>query len=196
MANLLSDLLNPSTPPFTTFNFLVEIQVDGVGDSLCGGAFSECDGLEMSIEPKTIREGGRNNGPVHMTGPVSYGQITLKRGMTPNFDLWKWFEQTASPGQGGLRGSVEITMLAADGSSELARFVLTGCLPVKLKAPSLVASTGVVAIEEMQIAFETMTLQPAGQSGFGFGLSVSAAGGVSVSASAGINLSASGSVSF
>ncbi len=68
--------------PFTAFNFHVEITVEGIAEQVCDAEFSECDGLEMTLEPKTIREGGRNSGPVHMTGPVSYGQLTLKRGMT------------------------------------------------------------------------------------------------------------------
>jgi hypothetical protein len=41
-------------------------------------------------------------------------------------------------------------------SSVDARFTLAGCLPVKLRAPSLNASDGGVAIEELQIAYERM----------------------------------------
>ena len=109
----------PDARPFTAFNFLVLIElkdVDGVATPICGAAFSDCDGLEMTLEPKTIREGGRNTGPVHLAGPISYGQLTLKRGMTNSFDLWKWFEQMASPGKGGYRTSATVVMRAADRS--------------------------------------------------------------------------------
>jgi phage tail-like protein len=147
--------------PFTSFNFLVEIDVTGVSDNICSAQFSEVDGLEMTIEPKSIREGGRNTGPVIMAGGVGYGQLTLKRGMTTNFDLWNWFEAVAKPGGGGLRGSANITMLAGDGS-EQAVFELTGCLPVKLKAPPLNAKDGLVAIEEMGIVYESLTMTSAG----------------------------------
>src|ERR1700686_1044438 len=101
----MANLQTPDARPFTNFNFLVEIEVDGVSDLVCAAMFSDVDGLEMTIEPKTIREGGRNTGPVHMAGQVSYGQLTLKRGMTSTFDLWKWFEATVAPGHAGLRGS-------------------------------------------------------------------------------------------
>ncbi len=87
--------------PFTAFNFVVLIdlsKVEGVKTLACNAAFSECDGLEMTLEPKTIREGGRNTGPVHLAGPISYGQLSLKRGMTQGFDLWKWFDKVAGPG--------------------------------------------------------------------------------------------------
>jgi phage tail-like protein len=145
--------------PFTTFNFLVEISVNisGVSPQLCSMCFSDVDGLEMNLEPKTIREGGRNNGPVHMAGGVSYGQLSLKRGMTANFDLWTWFATVTSPGNGGLRATADVVMLAGDGTQQ-AHFHLTGCLPVKLKAPALNARDGLIAIEEMSIVYELMTL--------------------------------------
>jgi phage tail-like protein len=148
-----------NTYPFTSFNFYVEIEVDtdGVSNPLCSMLFSDVDGLEMNLEPKTIREGGRNTGPVHMAGGVGYGQLSLKRGMTANFDLWNWFEAVASPGNGGLRGSADIVMLAGDGTQQ-AQFRLTGCLPIKLKAPALNAKEGLIAIEEMAIVYESMTL--------------------------------------
>ncbi|MET0398117.1 MAG: phage tail protein [Longimicrobiaceae bacterium] len=157
------DPADEAAHPFTAFNFLVEVEVRGVSEELCSAAFSECDGLEMNMEPKTIREGGRNSGPVHMLGPVSYGQLSLKRGMTANVDLWRWFERVHSPGQGGLRGTAEVVMLAADRSIEQLRFRLEGCLPVKLKAAALSGKDGQLAIEEMQVAYESLTLISGGK---------------------------------
>jgi len=159
MADLFSALgaSGPIAPPFTTFNFLVEIEVPNVSPTVASAAFSEADGLEMSIEPKTIREGGRNAGPIHLAGSVSYGQLTLKRGMTGNADLWSWFERAASDVGRGERASAEVLVLAADASTVQTRFVLEGCLPVKLKAPALSAKDGAIAIEELQIVYETLT---------------------------------------
>lgn len=113
MAEPNESLSNPTIRPFTAFRFAIEINVDGVSKEVCAGAFSEADGLEMSIEPKTLQEGGRNTGPVHLMGPVKYGQLTLRRGMSPNFDLWKWFDRVVSPGYRGLRPSAEVVMLSA-----------------------------------------------------------------------------------
>lgn len=152
---------NPDARPFTAFNFVVLISVDGVTDNngqVCAGAFAECDGLEMTLEPKTIREGGRNTGPVHLAGGISYGQLSLKRGMTTSFDLWNWFEKMATDGQSGYRTSATVVMRASD-QSDQAVFQLTGCLPVKLKAPALNAKDGLLAIEEMQIAYESLSLK-------------------------------------
>lgn len=155
------ELVDPGTRPFTTFRFLVEVKVDGIGDKLCGATFSEVDGLEMTMEPKSIREGGNNTSALHFVGPVSYGQLTLKRGMTPNFDLWKWFARVNSPGYRGVRARAEIIVVSSDGTTEDARFVAEGCLPTKLRAPALNAKEGQVAIEEMQLVYQTLTLRAA-----------------------------------
>lgn len=141
--------------PFSTFNFLVEITLGSEADKLCDAAFAECDGLEATLDARAIREGGRNTGPVLMAGVVAYSQLTLRRGMTSNADLWTWFERVAT-GERGLRASVEVVMMAADRTSEQTRFVLTGCVPLKLRAPALNAREGLLAIEEIQIAYESL----------------------------------------
>lgn len=162
MATAGNALTTTDARPFTSFNFVVLIEVKDVtknNTQVCSAAFAECDGLEMTLEPKTIREGGRNTGPVHLSGPLSYGQLTLKRGMTSSFDLWNWFEKMVLDGQTGYRTSATVVMRGADHSDQ-AIFQLTGCLPIKLKAPSLNAKDGIVAIEEIQIAYESLLLTP------------------------------------
>lgn len=163
--------------PFAAFNFAVEISVPGLSDEVCAGAFAECDGLEMTIEPRTLREGG-NNGVVHrLAGPAGYGQLTLKRGLTRNLDLWRWMSATVE--QPALRGEGEVVLLAPDGATERARFLLTRLIPVKLKAPPLNAKDGVLAVEELGLAYERLSLrEPSGASiSVGVGLSASASVG-------------------
>jgi phage tail-like protein len=156
------------TYPFTNFNFRVSLTLprpDNVGAEatpLCNGAFTECDGLEMTVEPKKIREGGNNTRQINLVGPVSYGNLTLKRGMTRNQDLWKWFAAAvASPAanskQRGLLAGAEIVMADASGKGSV-RYRLYDCLPIKLKAAPLNAKEGAVAIEELQIAYSYFTI--------------------------------------
>lgn len=156
--------------PFTAFRFDVQLMVDdprgaGLSSPLCDAQFAECDGLEMSMEPKTVREGGNNLEQIHLPGPVSYGQLTLKRGMTKNLDLWKWFNAAAgglNDGQGanrrGLTALGQVTMLDNAGEAAL-RFSLYGCLPVKVKGAALNAKDGQVAIEEAQIAYRSLKIR-------------------------------------
>lgn len=146
--------------PFVAFKFSIEIAVPDVAPRVCNAAFAECDGLEMTMDVKTIREGGNNGRQHRLSGPLSFGQLTLKRGMTASFDLWDWF--TAVLENPGLRADAEVVLLAADGQQERARFILSRCVPVKLKAPPLNARDGTVAIEELQLAYESLTLKKPG----------------------------------
>jgi phage tail-like protein len=143
---------------FTTFNFLVEIEVPGISEQICAAAFSECDGLEVTMEPKTLREGGNNTQQIHLAGPVSYAQLTLKRGMTSDLGLWRWFGEVMKSDRRGLRGQATILMLAANREPQLV-FKLKDCLPVKLRAPALSAGETAVAIEEMQLAYAAFEVE-------------------------------------
>ena len=143
--------------PFTAFNFAVEIRVEGVSEQVCNASFAECDGLEMTTEVKTIREGGNNARQIRLAGPAAFGQLTLKRGMTANFDLWDWvYAFHSNP---ALRADAEVVLFAADGQTVRCSFLLSRCVPVKLKAPALSGKDGMVAIEEFQLAYETLTLK-------------------------------------
>lgn len=154
MANTANETI---IAPFTTFNFSIEIARTGQKERLCHAAFSECDGLEITMDVKTIREGGNNGQQIRLTGAYNYGQVTLKRGMTANFDLWDWVNDTLT--NPGLRADAEVVYLTEDGKTARASFVLSRCLPTKLKAPPLNAKDGMVAIEELQLTYESLTLK-------------------------------------
>ncbi len=143
--------------PFVAFNFSVEILRAGESKPLAEAAFSDCDGLEMTMDIKTIKEGGANGRNIRVNGPVTYANVTLKRGMTDNFDLWTWFQDSVADPR--LRADADVVLLGPDGS-ERARFKLTRCVPVKMKAPALAAVGTAIAVEELQIAYETMSFQP------------------------------------
>jgi phage tail-like protein len=151
--------------PFTTFNFRVQLEIAnarglGLSAPLCNAEFSECDGLEMTMEPKAVREGGNNTQHIHLVGPVTYGNLTLKRGMTRTLDLWQWFSLATSSAGRSTRAQGVIVMLNA-ARTPTVRFTLRDCLPVKLKAPALNAKDGVIAIEEMQLVYSSFTVEPA-----------------------------------
>jgi phage tail-like protein len=142
--------------PFMTFNFAVEIKVEGVAKKICDAAFAECDGLEMTMDVKTIREGGNNGAQIRLTGPINYASLSLKRGMTETFDLWKWVElMQTNP---DTRANAEVIIFSPDKRVK-AKFLLSRCIPVKLKAPALNAKEGGVAIEELQLAYESLKMK-------------------------------------
>ncbi|MCS6844223.1 MAG: phage tail protein [Caldilineales bacterium] len=196
-------------PPYTAFRFEVVLDLadppPGVTNPVCNAAFAECDGLEMSIEPKTVREGGNNREQIHLVGKVSYGQLTLKRGMTANLQLWTWMAAAAQPGRVS-HAEGRVTLWDADGTPRVT-FVLRECFPTRLRGPSLNAKDGLVAIEEMQLVYRSLEVRLAGDGagfsvggGIGFsagaGASFGVGGGLSVSGGVGLSGSASASLSF
>ncbi len=109
------------------------------------------------MEVKTIREGGNNGRQIRLSGPMSYGQITLKRGMTANFDLWEWFQRMKTTPS--VRADASVVLLGTDRSQARALFLLSRCVPIKLRAPTMNAKEGILAVEELQLAYETLTVK-------------------------------------
>jgi phage tail-like protein len=165
-------------PPFQVFRFQVdfmEVPIDpedgdsGARVTLCSGSFSECTGLEGTMEAKVIKEGGRNYGAVQRMGPITFATVVLKRGMTRNRDLWNWFSLVGN-GAYAYRLAATITMNAPDDvlglpGAPVAVWRLERALPVKFKAADLNARGTDVGIEELHIAHEGLKLVPRGGGG-------------------------------
>jgi phage tail-like protein len=151
--------------PLHVFRFHVDfkedqIKTDKVGTeiiSLCSGAFQECTGLEATMEPKVIKEGGRNYGAVQRAGPVSFATVILKRGMTTSRHLWKWFELVNSNSAYAYRLAAFINMYNSTGEAVLA-WKLEKAMPIKFKASDLNAKGTDVGVEELHLAHEGITL--------------------------------------
>lgn len=145
--------------PLHLFRFQVEFHEQMLGPAgkgrevpLCSGAFAECSGLEATMEPKVIKEGGRNWGAAQRAGQVTFSTVILKRGMTTTRDLWKWFDLVGN-GAFAQRMTVKVTVFDNAGSGMWA-WVLRQALPIKFKAADLNAKASEVAVEELHIAHE------------------------------------------
>jgi len=145
---------------FIPYRFQVNLFSDTqMSDLVCAGAFSEVTGLEASMSPFKIKEGGRNWGEVQLAGITTFPAIVLKRGMTEVEDLWKWFEFTTQQANYGYRLQGEIRVLSAqDKPRVLQRWVLNHVMAIKFKGPDLSSSASSVAIEELQLVHEGLTL--------------------------------------
>ncbi|MHB1309668.1 MAG: phage tail protein [Limisphaerales bacterium] len=125
-----------------------------VTQPVAGGAFAECSGLEATMEPKVIREGGLNYGTHQRVGPVSFATVILRRGMTLNHDLWEWFRQVTLLGSYTHRMDLAIRHLDFDGRTVVRTWHLDRALPVKFKSSDLNARSGELAIEELHLVHE------------------------------------------
>src|SRR5512144_2773175 len=106
---------------YRLYNF--QLEITGITE----GHFTECSGLDIKIETITYREAGSKAGLRHIPGPVDYGSITLKYGVTGSRDLWDWMMRAA---RGDVeRRDVSIVMLDSAGSTEAMRWNLNGAWP-------------------------------------------------------------------
>lgn len=162
-------------PPLHVFRFEVEFQedrLDGASGSqgeqgarsdgdgtvpLCSGAFAQCSGLEATMEQKAINEGGRNYGQAQRAGRVTFATVILRRGMTSTRDLWKWFELVTSGGAYAHRLAATVTM-KDNADRPLLRWRLARALPVKFKSADLDARGSEVAVEELHLVHEGLSL--------------------------------------
>ena len=155
-----------ATSPVGAFAFHVSVSVAGVpGGELCRGAFAEVGGLEATMEPKVVTEGGRNYGPRQRVGTVSFATVVLKRGMTEIRDLWAWWALFAGADAAGgtyaparSRCDVRVSLARAD-RSVLLTWTLANAMPVKFKAGDLSARGTDVAIEELHFVHEGLRLE-------------------------------------
>ena len=151
--------------PLTLFRFHVEFQrvaPRGAANpepvEICQGAFAECTGLEATMEPKVIKSGGSNYGAAQRVGPVTFGTVVLKRGLTTNRDLWKTFAAVTERALGVIRFNVKITVLGPSGETAFT-VSLSRALPVKFKCGDLNARATEVGIEELHLAHEGLSLK-------------------------------------
>ncbi len=169
----------PAENPHQAFNFTVEITVPGMGGQVCQGAFSECDGLEATLDVRSFRQGGDPSSQVRLVNGLTYGTVTLRRGLTSSLHPWEWMAAVAE--DPSLRAEGEVVVLGPDGSAHI-RYILTRCLPSKVKAPALNAKDGGVAVEELGLLCERIEARAAGGLGIGIGVGV----GIGVGLSGGI----------
>lgn len=148
-------------PVFVPFRFRVQLYSADAGAPsalICAGAFSEVSGLEATMTPKAIREGGRNWGELQRAGTTSFATVVLKRGMTSVGDLWNWFESVNCLSVTGYRMRATIEVLADGSDTPRLVWTLANALPVKFKGADLSASAAQVAIEELHFVHEGLTL--------------------------------------
>jgi len=149
---------NPPTP-LHVFRFHVDFFSDSLSSdasqdqfSVCSGSFAECTGLEGTMEPKVIREGGRNYGVAQRAGGTTFATVVLKRGISTNQNLYQLFN-TLATGTFAPRLQVTINVFDVDGSAVMA-WQLDKAMPIKYKFSDLNARNSEVGIEELHLAHE------------------------------------------
>jgi phage tail-like protein len=120
------------------------IQVDGI----IYGEFTECTGLEATLQTTPFYQGGSPS-PVYLPGRVSESNIVLKRGIISAL-LWNWFEEGNRDALSGHR-NLMIFLASADGIP-IYWWDVTGVYPTKWTGPTLAADSSSLALESLELA--------------------------------------------
>jgi phage tail-like protein len=148
-----------TTDPVLAHNFLITLvdsssglatAVSAIRNVVLGG-FSECTGLEMSLKVEEYNEGGRNGTVLKFPTRVSWTNLSLRRGVTANTELWDWHYSFVQ-GRGKRRDGIIVLQNALH--VPVTTWHFKRGLPVKWTGPAMHASQNNVAIETLEIAHE------------------------------------------
>jgi phage tail-like protein len=152
------------------------------GDQATAG-FSEISGLDATMEVENYDAGGSNGATLRFPGRIKWANLVCKRGVLPyrdpsdTSDFWFWL-QSYLDGQ-GVRKDGTITLLNEAGQPALVWGWQRG-LPAKWTGATMNAQQSQIAIEQLEIAHEGLTLVQSGSSAVSAIASIGAAVGVSV----------------
>lgn len=131
--------------PYGNFNFLVEI------DGITRAAFQHCSGFDSTVDVTEYREGGDNTSPRKLPGMTKHSNISLKRGMTDDHELYDWHQRIV---QGDIERKNGSVVLLDRKGNEVARWHFYRAWPTKWTGPDFNAEGKDVAIETLELAHE------------------------------------------
>jgi len=143
-----------TSPPSRTPDPVGELRFKLTIDDAEIGRFSECTGLSVEYDVQTYPEGGENRFEHKLRGRLKYPNLVLKRGVTHEEALLKWFFQSQDAEK---RGSVTITLLGPEGK-KVRSFAFAGAVPVKWTGPNFNAGSTSIAIESLELAHQGLVM--------------------------------------
>ncbi len=136
--------------PFGNFRFRIEI--DGIQQA----GFSEATIPDSTSDVIEYREGSE---PVlyarKLSGLTKHGNLVLKWGITTSMDLYNWRKAIEQGQIAKVRKNIAVVLMDEEGN-DAARWEFGNAWPSKYKAPDMNAKGNEVAIELLEIAFESM----------------------------------------
>ena len=137
--------------PMTTFHF----QVDWGGTNV---GFSEVTGLNIEVQPIEYRDGlSPEFSPTKMPGLKKYGNITLKRGVfKSDNEYYDWLNTIKL--NTVTRRDINISLLDEE-HKPVMKWKVMNAWPTKITSPDMKATGNEVAIEQVEIAHEGITIE-------------------------------------
>ena len=132
---------------FRAFQFIVEI------DGISNASFQEVGGIDATTDMIEYREGGNILGVRKLPGQTKHSNLTLKRGYTPDDQLFKWYEDVMTGRTEKIRKNVSVVQLDMAGN-EVMRWNLFNAFPAKYTAQTFNAKGNDLSIEALEVAYE------------------------------------------
>jgi phage tail-like protein len=143
-----------TTWPLPKFYFNIDL-----GDGKTQG-FSEISGLESDIKPIEYRHGdSKVFSTIKMPGLRSVGNVTLKKGVfTKDSVFWDWFNETK---MNVIKRRTIVINLLDESAAPKMTWTLTNAWPTKMTGTDLKSDSNEVAIESLELAYETLAVKAA-----------------------------------
>jgi phage tail-like protein len=153
----------PRFDPLPAFNFLIALldtssTFSAIKSGVMGlalGGFSECSGLESSLETTDYLEGGVNDRVHRFPTRFNYTNIVLTRGVGFGEDLWLWHQEFVE-GKGKRRDGLII--LQNELKVPVKIWTFSRGLPIRWTGPTFNATASEISIETLEIAHEKLEL--------------------------------------
>ncbi len=121
-------------------------------------SFQEVTGLETETKPIEYRHGNSPVFyPIKMPGLGRVGNVTLRKGIFVNDQrFWTWYNEIKM--NTIARRTVVISLLDETGAPKMV-WTLNNAWPTKMTGTDLKSEGNEVAVESIEVAFETMTIE-------------------------------------
>jgi phage tail-like protein len=141
---------SPRVDPLRGYNFRVEL------DNTSVASFREASGLTLNTDPVDYREGTDTWLSVRkLPGLRKYSNITLKRGITANEDLWDWYLNILNGVDDRRNGAI---VLQDEQHNDVIRWEFQNGWICKWEGATMNATSNDVFIETIEIVHERLEL--------------------------------------
>lgn len=122
------------------------------------GFFLEVSGIGSESEVVEHKITGENNETIiqKIPGRLTWGDVTMKRGVTSNIDMWTWRQQVVDGKVADARSNGSIVAYDQEGG-EVARWNVTAAWPSKIDGPAPKSDSSDIMIEELTVVHEGIT---------------------------------------
>jgi phage tail-like protein len=152
----------PREFPYPNFAFRVKIGNDDENAILAG--FQEVSGLGMEVAMSEYRAGNsKENVPQKVMGLGKQPDVTLKRGVMGATNLFDWIKalRDGDRSRDNYFRTVTVKLMAEDRQTAILEWKLQNARAMKYTGPSLNGKSSDIAIEELVLSVENITMKAA-----------------------------------